>query len=241
MGGPTVIDAKSFMAGLPTNRKRGYVELGERVSAALESSDRQDREVITLAKLMEAYAGKYKMDFVGKQDNERWYDHLIDLIRGSEFIGHELDAEEAANEALEHLEEYEKSGKPHGYAHLTPDEKKAIHKDLDKIRKTIEASALDDRKKRAIYSRLNKFAAEVDKNGTNTDVFFAFVGELSFAFKGAEEQNRPIIEHIKDMLKIIYNRRAEDEGNALPAPANLPRLPPQSGTPETDIDDDIPF
>jgi hypothetical protein len=118
-----MIDANSLMVGISTNRQRGYVELGERVLAAFDSSDGRDRDIIALAKLMEAYARKYKMEFVEKQDNDSWLNHLQNLITGSQFLGHELDAEEAAKEALEQLEEYEETGKPFGYAHLTPAEK----------------------------------------------------------------------------------------------------------------------
>ena len=181
---------------------------------------------MALAKVMEAYARKYQFKFSEKGDRESWVDHLRHLINVAAGIYIELYAEDVSREALEHLEEYEKNGKPFGYAHLTSDEKKAIHQHLAKIRSTLEKSTLDDRKKRAIYSRLSKLAAEVDKDGTSTDIAFAFIGELSYAVSGIEKQNRPIIDHAKDILKIIFNRRAEDEGSALPAPEDFPLLPP---------------
>jgi hypothetical protein len=71
-------------------------------------------------------------------------------------------------------------------------------------------------------------AAEVDKDGTNTDAVFVLFGEMSFALSWVEKNNRPVFQHVKDIMKIIFGRRAENEGTALPGPEDFPLFPPQS-------------
>jgi hypothetical protein len=61
-----------------------------------------------------------------------------------------------------------------GYAVLDGEEKKEVHDHIAKIRVIIQESKLADRKKNNLFDRLSELSAEVDRNGTRTDRFFAF-------------------------------------------------------------------
>ena len=56
-----------------------------------------------------------------------------------------------------------------GYAVLDGEEKKEIHKHIEKIRAIIQESALADGKKNSLFERLGELATEVNRNGTRTD------------------------------------------------------------------------
>jgi hypothetical protein len=117
-----------------------------------------------------------------------------------------------------------------GYAVLEGEEKKEIHRHLSKIRSIIESSSLDDRKKNSLFERLSDLAREVDRNGTRTDRFFAFAGELGFYIGQLAENAKPAIEQAKSILKIIWRARERHDGTKLPRPDDALLLP----EPETD-------
>jgi len=224
-----VIDTNSLLVELSSDPKRAYVELGNRIADCIRNKAPTLREIITLAKIMAAYADNHNLAYYAKDDEEDWPGYLGKLISGAEYLGHEIEADDTVKAAFEYAAEY-KNGKPLGFAYLTSEEKKAIHKHIDVIRKTIESSALEMRKKRAIYTRLAKLSAEIDKDGTNTDVLFGFIGELSFSLSKFEKDNRKAIEHAKDILEIIFRRRSTDEGISLPPADDFPLLPSSSKT-----------
>jgi hypothetical protein len=112
-----------------------------------------------------------------------------------------------------------------GYAVLDGEEKKEIHRHLAKIRSIIEGSSLDDRKKNSLFERLSDLAREVDRNGTRTDRFFAFAGELSFYIGQFAENAKPAIEQAKSILKIIWRARERHDGTKLPRPDDELLLP----------------
>lgn len=112
-----------------------------------------------------------------------------------------------------------------GYATLEPGEKKELHEHLEKIRTIIESSSLDDRKKNSLFERINELAKEIDRNGTRTDRFFAFAGELSFYIGQFAKNAKPAIEEAKSILKIIWRARERSDGTKLPRPDDVLLLP----------------
>ena len=136
----------------------------------------------------------------------------------SKFIPDEVD------EVLILIEE--RTTKPQfGYAYLSNEEKRLIHEHLSAIRSAIEASNLDDRKRNAIMERINKLAAEIDKNGTGTDRFFAFMGDLALVAGQMKQRAKPALDEFKEILKILMKNRAKHEGAALPPGQEFPQLP----------------
>lgn len=112
-----------------------------------------------------------------------------------------------------------------GYAILTPEGKQEIHASLDAIRKIVAESDLDDRKKNAINQRLSALAAEVDRNGTQTDRFFAFMIDLGYASGEMAKRGKPALDEARKILDIVMRSRAKNEGVQLPPPENFPQLP----------------
>lgn len=112
-----------------------------------------------------------------------------------------------------------------GYAILTDAEKEAIHTHLEKIRGIIESSELDDRKKNSLFTALSVLTAEVNRNGTKTDRFFAFASDLGFCLAEFAEKSRPILHEIKDVLRIITKARARNENVRLPPGEEVLSLP----------------
>jgi hypothetical protein len=112
-----------------------------------------------------------------------------------------------------------------GYAKLDKSEKTSIHQHLKKIREIIEKSALDDRKKNALFERINKLSEEVDREGTRTDRFFAFAGDLAFVAGIMAGRAKPAINEFKEILKIVLRSRARQEQTALPKPQEVFSLP----------------
>lgn len=112
-----------------------------------------------------------------------------------------------------------------GFAVLDSAEKLQIHGHLNKIREIIENSALGTRKKNRLFDKLAKLSREVDKEGTDTDAFFAFLGDAGFALGEMAENAQPFTKEVKDMMRIILRSREKQEGISLPPPSDNPLLP----------------
>src|SRR5262249_17511719 len=109
------------------------------------------------------------------------------------------------------------TGKVFGYAILEPDEKTEIQAHIEKIRQLIEDSGLEDKKKNALLGRLTELSREVNRNGTRTDMFYAFASEFAFCMSQFSKKAKPAIDDVKDILRIVTRARARNEGIKLPA------------------------
>jgi hypothetical protein len=76
-----------------------------------------------------------------------------------------------------------------------------------------------------LLAQLNGLAAEVNRNGTRTDRFFAFVSELGFCISQFAENAKPAISEAKSILKIIAHARARHDGIKLPPGEDVRLLP----------------
>lgn len=70
----------------------------------------------------------------------------------------------------------------------------------------------------AIYDRIGKLAAEVDKRRTNSEAVFALMIETGGALGKAAEKAKPFTDAIERILKIIYRAKEEDLPPQLPPP-----------------------
>ncbi len=112
-----------------------------------------------------------------------------------------------------------------GFAKLNDDEKRKIHANINKIRVIVNESAISDRKKNALYGKLDDLASEVDRIGTRTDQFFAFMGDVAFVMGDMATKAKPLLDEVKDMIKTVGRARARQEGVSLPpgdTPLSLP-------------------
>ena len=112
-----------------------------------------------------------------------------------------------------------------GLAYLNNEEKKRVHDNIEKIRNIIGDGSLSDRKRNALYERLNALAKEVDLHGTSTDRFFAFMADAAFAVSGMTKNAKPFLDEVKDMIKTVGRSRARKEGVSLPPGDEILQLP----------------
>ena len=108
-----------------------------------------------------------------------------------------------------------------GFAELKKEEKKKIHELISDLRQLIESSKLNPRKKNALFSRLSELELEVDKRNTRTDRFFGVFSEMGFALGDFGEKAKPMFDRMREILEIVYNNRAKNEGVGLPPPSEM--------------------
>jgi hypothetical protein len=112
-----------------------------------------------------------------------------------------------------------------GYAILTADEKKSIHSHIEKIRTIIEKSGLEDRKKNSLFDSLVGLLKEVNRNGTRTDRFFAFVSDAGFYAGEFADNAKPLFQELRGLLHEVTRARARTEGIKLPPGDEILSLP----------------
>jgi hypothetical protein len=117
-----------------------------------------------------------------------------------------------------------------GYAVLDQVEKKKIHGYIDRIRRIIEQSQLEDRKKNKLFDSLSGLSKEVDRNGTPTDRFFIFMGDVGLCLGELGDRAKPLFNEVKEMLKLVVGARARNENAKLPANGEVLSLPELDAT-----------
>lgn len=140
---------------------------------------------------------------------------------------HQLENKQIGTDVDEVISLYEslQSDETFGLARLNAEEKQKIHDLIKRARAIIEKSDLSDRKKNALFERLNELAREVDAHGTKTDRFFAFAGDMAFVLGEMATKAKPLLEEVREILKIVSRSRARQEGISLPKgdePLQLP-------------------
>jgi hypothetical protein len=112
-----------------------------------------------------------------------------------------------------------------GVAKLNEEEKRRITNNIDAIRVAVDQSQITDRKKNALHKKLDELAAELNRIGTRTDQFFAFMGDVAFVMGDMATKAKPLLDEVKDMIKTVSRARARQEGVSLPpgdSPLSLP-------------------
>jgi hypothetical protein len=112
-----------------------------------------------------------------------------------------------------------------GLARLNEEERAKIHIQIKHIREIMASSVLSDRKKNALYERLNRLASEVDAHGTRTERFFSFMGDVAFVMGDMAEKAKPLFNEVKEMMRILARSRARQEGVSLPPGDDVIFLP----------------
>jgi hypothetical protein len=214
---------------LPADPGSAIVEFVQRVDKALKSQKSwADDDLFSVQLFIEKFITRFKLGStvtfdkaVPLRDRVKYYVGNILKNRAavrSTALGAEVD------DALQHYIERQQEN-TFGLAKLNAEEKKKILNHLEKIRLIIESSPLPDRKKNALYARLNALIQEVNLHGTMTDRFFAFAGDLGFVLGDMTKKAKPLVEEIKEVLRIISRSRARQEGISLPAGDEVLRLP----------------
>jgi hypothetical protein len=139
---------------------------------------------------------------------------------------------------------------------LEPNTREKIRELINKIKLTIEAIDIPLPRKEALMSKLNAFAAEVDRDRTRFEAFGALIIEAAGVAGKVERKLRPIRKWIDSIANVMHEASAVDVIRPrLPPPdkriqAPTAQIAPPSDdlwAPQTpsakssDLDDDIPF
>ena len=118
----------------------------------------------------------------------------------------------------------------------------AIHKLTNAIRKKLNELVLPEDKRDSLFNKLNAFAAEVDRNRTRTEAFFAFAVEAARTAKTVNDEIGPLqqtIDRVFDWLD-----KARSWADSLPPWAERKKIegpPKKLSGPKREPDDEIPF
>jgi len=120
--------------------------------------------------------------------------------------------------------------------------RQAIHKLINSIRDKLNEFELSERKRESLFNKLNVFAAEVDRNRTRTEAFYAFAVETARAAREVNAELKPLQQTIDRVVDWIDKAKKWTE--ALPPWEERKRIEgPRRALPasEDDPDDEIPF
>jgi len=214
-------------ADLPHDTDEALCIIADRVDKRIQLA-LTEVDAARLALAIEAFTKRMNINisFVERGDGESWRSHLEYLVN---VFSERLAISVAEKEVLAAIDIYEARVKEEarfGYAFLSTCEKSSIHIHIQNIRIIINESNIFIRKKRALLDRLSRLAEEVDKDGTRTDMFFAFPADRGLVSGEMAENAKPALKEFKEVLQIVYKRRAESEGVQLPPPDEFPMFPP---------------
>lgn len=123
---------------------------------------------------------------------------------------------------------------------LNDERRKEIGALLTKIRAIVPQLEITDRKRDAIYSRIEQLQLEVEKSKTNLENFFAITLETADTLGQAGTKAKPFLDALERLTKLFSKARTEEAPPSLPSPPERKRLEPPK-RPEASTDDDIPF
>jgi hypothetical protein len=120
--------------------------------------------------------------------------------------------------------------------------RQTIHALINAIREKLNELTLPEKKRESLFNKLNSFAAEVDRNRTRPEAFFAFAVEFARAGREVNAELNPLqqtIDRVFDWLE-----RSKKLWDALPSWNERKKIegpPKRLPQPLNDVDDDIPF
>ncbi len=124
---------------------------------------------------------------------------------------------------------------------LGAEERKAIHILINAIKEKLNELTLSDSKRESLFNKLNVFAAEVDRDRTRPEAFFAFAIDATRGLKKINDELKLVQKPMDRVLDLI--EKAEKWTDMLPSWRDRQRIegPPKKLTPPQDLDEEIPF
>lgn len=223
-----MIDIAKIVRSLPSSPSAALVGFCDNIREVLNNEPLDEMDFVKIKTFILKFNVKYQIVSIRGQRNEEgdfsYVGYLLEQLDKYKDI-EERKRIESDIDAL--VVEFGDSSAENsfGFARLNSDEKRKIHENISRIRLAIDLSDLPDRKKNALYERLNELSAEVDALGTKTDRFFAFMGDAAFVLGDMAKQAKPMLDEVKDMIKTIGRARSRQEGVSLPpgdTPLSLP-------------------
>ncbi|WP_435657966.1 hypothetical protein [Brucella pituitosa] len=201
-----------FISNLPPNPDDALIALADRASEWLKAPAHDDDPINSayIIKTLERFISRFRPEILNYVQNAtptvKDYATAIIISGGQREVDRLIDNYEKIVDEAESF----------GIASLDSDEKKSLHTHLENVRVIIQESLIPDRKKNALFHRLQALRSEVDSIGTKTDRFFAFAGDVSFVLGDMAEKAKPFIAEVKEILTIIRGSRARTEHVQLP-------------------------
>jgi hypothetical protein len=125
---------------------------------------------------------------------------------------------------------------------------------LERIKNIVDGVEVSQRKKEALYSKINALADEIDRDRTRFDAAMALVLEVASTGGEAAEKLEPVRKWIDSIARLLGRAKEEEDAAAqgLPAPEERKQIePPRRSSAEKgksacsddfdDLDEDIPF
>lgn len=129
-----------------------------------------------------------------------------------------------------------------GIVVLDQNARRAIHSLINAIREKLDALELPERKRESLFSKLNSFADEVDRNRTRTEAMYAFAVETARTAKEVNNELLPLQQTIDRVFDWID--KAKKLRDALPPWSERRKIegpPDQLPAPEKKDNDEVPF
>ena len=115
--------------------------------------------------------------------------------------------------------------KPGEMVILSDDYKQEIHHLLNRVRKVVHASDLEQPKKDAIQKKINELNDEVDQSTTKFGRYKAVWLEVTEAVGEGAKNLEPAVKILERVGSIFGKARAETDPAQLPSPATPKKLP----------------
>ena len=154
----------------------------------------------------------------------------------------------------------EKRQRQRGSVVALPDGTKArLRVHLEELRKAVEASDLEGKRKKILTAKLDAFGKELDREKANLTVILAAVSIVAAGINqtigGVNKLQKVVIDMPKtiEAISVLLGKESlsEQEQASLPAPPVVKALPPPGGRRasqarppsafDSDLDDDVPF
>ena len=162
----------------------------------------------------------------------------------NEFFRHfERDAEVSAQKFMMEAARRRKIV-PQSIVILDTTARQTIHTLINSIREKLNELALSENKRESLFNKLNLFAAEVDRNRTRTEAYYALVVETGRAVREINAEIKPLqqtFDRVSDWIE-----KANKWSDALPQWKDRKKIegpPKQIASPQadSDLEDEIPF
>lgn len=115
-----------------------------------------------------------------------------------------------------------------------------IHEHISRIKEYLNSIDLPEKKRNSLFSKLNAFSSEVDRNLTKSEYAFSFMLDLAQTAGDMANKLKPVRDLFEPILRQLG--KAKEENAALPSPKANKQLPgPPKQLPKPELDDEIPF
>ena len=120
---------------------------------------------------------------------------------------------------------------------FSDDYRQEIGKLLNRVRKVINQADLPNNKKDAIYAKIAKLQAEVDRSVTRLGYFLSIWYDLTNAVGEGAENLEPAMKLLERVFRLGGYAKAEHDQGRLPAPEDRKQLPGPTTPDEEELDD----